>query len=63
MNLQSLHILTTKWKIGDAVTEGSERKLKKQDSVNKKRTFVVVSCLLSGSKYQFLFHFGLKVRL
>ena len=41
MNLQSLHILNTRWKIGGAVTVASEQKLKKQGSVNKKRKFVV----------------------
>ena len=61
MNLQSLHILNTKWKFGGAVTVASEQKLKKQGSVSRKRKFVVVSCLLSKSKYQFRFRFGLRI--
>ena len=60
-SLQSLHILSTKWKIGDAVIVASEQKLKKEGSVNKK--FVVVPCLLSKSKYQFRFRFGSKICL
>ena len=59
MNLQSLHILNTKWKIGGAVTVASAQKLKKQGSVNKERTFVVVSCLPNESKLFISFDFVL----
>lgn len=41
--------------------EANEHKLKKQGSVTKKRKFVVVSCLLSESKYQLRFRFGFKI--
>ena len=58
-NLQSLHILNTKWKIGGAVTVASAQKLKKQGSVNKERTFVVVSCLPNESKLFISFDFVL----
>ena len=59
MNLQSLLILNTKWKIGGAVTVASEQKLKKQGSVNKERTLVVVSCLPNESKLFISFDFVL----
>ena len=43
------------------MTVASEEKLKKQGSVNRKRKFVVVSCLPSKSKYQFRLRFGLRI--
>ena len=57
--LQSLHILNPQWKIGGAVTVANEQKLKKQGLVNKRRTFVVVSCLLNQSKLCISFDFVL----
>ena len=57
--LQSLHILNPQWKIEGAVTVANEQKLKKQGLVNKRRTFVVVSCLLNESKLCISFDFVL----
>ena len=58
MNLQSLHILNT-WKIGGALTVASAQKLKTQGSVNKERTYEVVSCLPNESKLFISFDFVL----
>ena len=41
------------------MTVASEQKLKKQGSVNKERTFVVVSCLPNESKLFISFDFVL----